>query len=243
MKYLNSTAFRTEIVRDFFGLIAPNQPLTAQEMGAVESTKVEVCHYPSNTVIKAVGDDADKTYVVRSGWVCSYMDLPDGGRQIADFRIRGDIIGLRGARDKWDETSGSISACSLYVLPTLELNAVLNAVPSLAAHLIVALSRNSAIRGERLVDIGRRSAAVRTAHLLLELHARLAKVGLATGDEYDCPLTQKDLADALGLTPIHVNRTLGELRRSGLVRFQNGKVTFLDREAMIRSTDFRDYYL
>ena len=243
MKGPNSTSSRADFLGDFLKLIAPNQVLGPEEMEAMRSVRIDHARFPSNTVIKAVGDDADKTYVVRSGWGCSQVDLPDGSRQIADFQIRGDIIGLRGARDKWDEALSSISHFELYVVPTVDLNMVLTHVPSLAAHLIVALARNSAIRGERLVDIGRRSALVRTAHLLLELGTRLGKVGLASEDEYDCPLTQKDLADALGLTPIHVNRTLAELRRSGLVRFQNGRVVFLDRNAMIRSSDFRDDYL
>lgn len=96
---------------------------------------------------------------------------------------------------------------------------------------------------EHLVDIGRRNALERTAHFLLELGARLKLVGLGTNEGYDCPLSQYLLADALGLSVVHVNRVLRELREEGLLTFQKGRVTFDDFERLVATVDFDKSYL
>ena len=96
---------------------------------------------------------------------------------------------------------------------------------------------------EHLVNIGRRNALERTAHFLLELGARLRLVGLATREGYDCPLSQNLLADALGLSAVHINRVLRELREDGLLTFQKGRVTFNDFDQLVAAVDFDKTYL
>jgi CRP-like cAMP-binding protein len=96
---------------------------------------------------------------------------------------------------------------------------------------------------EHLVDIGRRDAKGRMAHFLLELGARLKLVGLATREGYACPLSQYMLADALGLSAVHVNRVLRELREDGLVTFQRGQVTFDDFDGLVTIAEFDWHYL
>ena len=106
-----------------------------------------------------------------------------------------------------------------------------------------ATARDEAIVAEHLVGMQRRSAAERLAHFLLELSARLSLVGQGTKDGYACPLTQYLLADALGLSAVHVNRVLRELREANLVDFHNGRVNFLDFNALVTLADFDDGYL
>ena len=96
---------------------------------------------------------------------------------------------------------------------------------------------------EHLVGIGRRNAVERTAHLLLELGARLTLVGLGTKAGYDCPLSQYLLADALGLSSVHVNRCLRELREDGLLTFRNGRVDLTDFNGLVALADFDQDYL
>ncbi|MDN3720500.1 Crp/Fnr family transcriptional regulator [Roseibium salinum] len=96
---------------------------------------------------------------------------------------------------------------------------------------------------EHLVGLGRRDADARMAHFLLELGSRLALVGMGGRAGYDCPLTQYHLADALGLSAVHVNRVLRQLRERGLVTFRNGRVTFDDYAALIDLADFDPAYL
>lgn len=106
-----------------------------------------------------------------------------------------------------------------------------------------AISRDEAILMEHLVGIGRRDAKERTAHLLLELHARFKLVKMTSSSSFACPLTQYLLGDALGLSAVHVNRVLRELREDGLVTFQHGEVEFHDLKGLIALADFDSDYL
>ena len=115
--------------------------------------------------------------------------------------------------------------------------------PRLATAVLWAASRDEAMVVEHLVGIGRRDAKERTAHFLLELGARLKLVGLGTALGYSCPLSQYLLADAMGLSAVHVNRVLRELREDGLVTFQQGKVTIHDLDGLVVLADFDKSYL
>jgi CRP-like cAMP-binding protein len=115
--------------------------------------------------------------------------------------------------------------------------------PRLGAALLWAASRDEAMVVEHLVNIGRRSSLQRTAHFFMELAERLTLVGLATGTEFKCPLSQFVLADALGLTSIHVNRTLRQLREKKLLTLRKGVVTIHDLAALRKLAGFQGGYL
>ncbi len=106
-----------------------------------------------------------------------------------------------------------------------------------------AASRDEAMAVEHLVGIGRRAALERTAHYLLEFGARMKRMGLATKNGYDCPLSQYMLADALGLSAVQVNRVLRQLREKGLLTLQKGRVTFDDFDGLVALADFDKTYL
>ncbi len=115
--------------------------------------------------------------------------------------------------------------------------------PRLAAAILWAASRDEAMVVEHLVGIGRRSALVRTAHLLIELGQRLQLVGLGSEAGYACPLSQYDLADALGLTAIHVNRVLRQLRERRLATFRGGRVELHDLPGLQALAEWHGGYL
>jgi CRP-like cAMP-binding protein len=190
------------------------------------------------------GQTDQTAYILASGWVCSYRLLNNGSRQIVDFQIPGDFLGLRSVllrtADHNIEPVTTIEASEVLVKDLLE---AFDTTPRLAAAVLWAASRDEAMVVEHLVGIGRRDARGRTAHFLLELGARLKLVGLATREGYACPLSQYMLADALGLSAVHVNRVLRELREMGLVTFQNGKVTFNDFNGLVTLADFDKDYL
>lgn len=190
------------------------------------------------------GQTDQTAYILASGWVCSYKLLNNGSRQIVDFQIPGDFLGLRSVllrtADHNIEPVTTIEASEVLVKDLLE---AFDTTPRLAAAVLWAASRDEAMVVEHLVGIGRRDAQGRTAHFLLELGARLKLVGLATREGYACPLSQYMLADALGLSAVHVNRVLRELREMGLVTFQNGKVTFNDFNGLVTLADFDKDYL
>lgn len=190
------------------------------------------------------GQSKQAAYILASGWVCSYKIQRDGTRQIVDFQIPGDFLGLRGlllrTSDHSFEPVNEIQAAEVLAGDLLEAFAN---TPRLATAVLWAASRDEALVVEHLVGIGRRDADARMAHFLLEMGARLALVGIGGKEGYACPLTQYHLADALGLTAIHVNRVLRLLRERGLVTFRNGRVTFHDLEGLVDFAEFDPAYL
>ncbi|MZR13392.1 helix-turn-helix domain-containing protein [Maritimibacter sp. DP07] len=190
------------------------------------------------------GQSGQAAYVLMSGWVCSYKLQPDGTRQIVDFQIPGDFLGLRSVllrtSDHSFEPIVDIEAAEVLTEDLLEAFAQ---TPRLATAILWAASRDEAMVVEHLVGIGRRDAVVRIAHFLLELGSRLALVGLGDTKGYDCPLTQYHLADALGLSAVHVNRVLRQLREAGLVTFREGHVRFHDLDRLVKLADFDPAYL
>jgi CRP-like cAMP-binding protein len=183
-------------------------------------------------------------YVLADGWVCSYKLLPSGTRQIIDFQIPGDFLGLRSVLFRTaDHNAETMTTVEVSLVSSNDLLDGLEKTPRLAAAVLWAASRDEAMVVEHLVNIGRRSAVERTAHLLLELGARLTIVGLGNKKGYACPLSQYMLADALGLTAVHINRILRQLREQGLMTFRDGRVLFEDFERLVELANFDTAYL
>ncbi len=190
------------------------------------------------------GQSAQAAYILLSGWVCSYKIQPDGTRQIVDFQVPGDFLGLRSVVLRTSDHSFEpiIDSEAVQVMASDLLKALAD-TPRLATAILWAASRDEAMVVEHLVGIGRRDADARMAHFLLELGSRLALVGMGTKEGYECPLTQYHLADALGLSAVHVNRVLRQLRESGLVTFRDGHVTFDDHARLAELAGFDPSYL
>lgn len=190
------------------------------------------------------GEPGQAAYILAEGWVASYKTLPDGARQIVDFQIPGDFLGLRSLLlHTSDHSIEPITDIEVSEVLRPDLLDAFSRTPRLATAVLWAVSRDEAMVVEHLVDLGRRSAAERMAHFLLELGSRLALVGMGSNAGYPCPLTQYQLADALGLSAVHVNRVLRQLREDGLVTFRDGQVTFDDHARLIAMVDYDPAYL
>lgn len=190
------------------------------------------------------GQDSPKAYILVDGWVISYKVLRGGGRQIVNFQIPGDFLGLRSILFRCsDHNLESLTNISAVELCAPDLLATVKTSPRIAVAVMWALSADEAIIVERLVSLGRRDATERVAHFFLELSARLRMVGRATKDGYACPLSQYHLADALGLSAVHINRVLRQLREDNLMTFRSGKVTFNDYDRLVNFVDFDTSYL
>ncbi|MCF8510455.1 MAG: Crp/Fnr family transcriptional regulator [Rhodobacteraceae bacterium] len=190
------------------------------------------------------GQSDQAAYILASGWACSYKILEDGQRQIVDFQIPGDFLGLRSIllhmSDHSVEPVTDIEVTEIHAADLLDAFA---RTPRLATAVLWAASRDEAMVVEHLVDIGRRDAAQRMAHFLLELGARLTLVKLGSKQGYACPLTQYLLADALGLSAVHVNRVLRQLREAGMVTFRDGFVMYEDYDKMAKFAQFDPSYM
>jgi len=198
---------------------------------------------PAHTDIATDGDERDRTFIVRNGWTVLYRLLSNGERQIIDFPIAGDVISLHAAKHGVQPSFMALTEATVLEISTVSLITAASRSRHLADVLFAESARQKAILVEHLFNLGRRSALSRVAHLLLEIGTRLNMVGLAEPDSYECPLTQYDLADALGLTAIHVNRMLRELRRSDLLHFHKSSVGLLDRKLLATIAGFAPSYL
>lgn len=218
--------------------------LSADELSALDKLYGRRKAFPAGRDMVHQGQADQSAYVLASGWVCSYKLLSGGSRQIVDFQIPGDFLGLRSvlfrAADHNVEPVTRVEASE--VLPK-DLLETFGNTPRLATAVLWAASRDEAMVVEHLVGIGRRDAKERMAHFLLELGARLKLVGLGSSLGFACPLSQYLLADALGLSAVHVNRVLRELREDGLVTFRNGQVEIHDLDGLVQLADFDKTYL
>lgn len=217
--------------------------LSEPELQVLASLHGRRTSYNSGIGLVHQGQTDHQAYVLAEGWACSYRLLPSGGRQIVDFQVPGDFLGLRSVLFR---TAGQcvepVTKVQASRIGANDLMEVFARNPRLGTALLWAASRDDAMVVEHMVGIGRRSAAERTAHLLLELGARLTLVGLGTKAGYDCPLSQYLLADALGLSAVHVNRVLRDLREEKLVTFRNGRVDLTDFNGLVALANFdRDY--
>ena len=218
--------------------------LSGEELDLLSTLYERRRQFGSGRDLDRHGQVTQTAYILQSGWACSYRLLPQGTRQIVDFQLPGDFLGLRSVlfrtADHQIEPVTDIEASEVRVSDLLM--AFANA-PRLAMAVLWAASRDEAMVVEHLVGIGRRNALHRTAHFLLELGARLLLVGLGSKEEYACPLSQYMLADALGLSAVHINRVLRELREMGLVTFQKGWVVFNDFDSLVALVEFDKTYL
>jgi CRP-like cAMP-binding protein len=190
------------------------------------------------------GQRNTSAFILAEGWACSFKLLSDGERQIVDFQVPGDFLGLRSILFRTsDHSTEAVTRIEASEVLTSDLLDGFATSPRLATAILWATSRDEAMVVEHLVNLGRRSAEMRMAHFLLELGARLKLVGVGDKTGFDCPLTQYHLADALGLSAVHVNRVLRHLREDGLVTFQKGRVTFDNLPGLITLGKFDAEYL
>jgi CRP-like cAMP-binding protein len=217
--------------------------LSKDDWGNNEFLDIAAKIYKPHSVISCQGDDDDRIFIVKSGWAILYRGLKNGDRQIIDTPLRGDIFGFCSVGGPRLASLASITELAVYEISTKELVEAISSHGLLGNKIICSLARLNAILAEHLINTGRRNAITRTAHFLLELEERLSIVGLSVHGRYECPLTQHDLADILGMTTVHVNRTLGELRKADLVSFKAGHVDVINRKKLVKIAGFDKEYL
>ena len=189
------------------------------------------------------GERPDRVHLMIRGWACRYKLLPDGSRQITALLLPGDFcdthIMLLG---EMDHTIATLTESEVAVIPHDAMRALTDR-PRIARAMWWASLVDEAVLRAWIVNLGRREAFDRVAHLVCEVHARLHHVGLAPKDAFDLPLTQEDLADALGLTEVHVSRTLRRLREDGLMTFRRGEIVVTDMPRLRELAQFDPNYL
>ena len=190
------------------------------------------------------GDRADTIRIFLSGWACRYKALEDGRRQIVSLILPGDTcdahIYLLSAMDH------SIATLTSVVYAELDRAAferLISADITVAEAFYCEALASRSIQREWAVNLGRRDALERVAHIICELYERLRIVGLVDGSSFGFPVTQMDLADTTGLSTVHLNRTLQELRAAGLITLRDRSLTIHDFQALRGTAMFNPNYL
>ena len=198
---------------------------------------------PGKYIIRE-GSSATHSALIVGGFACRHKVTIDGARQIMSVHVPGDFIDLEGALlTTADHNVQALSRCELALVPVEAVRKLLVEHPSVARALWVDTLVDSSIFREWIVNVGRRDARSRIAHLLCEFARRLELAGLTNGEGYELPMTQEHLADATGLTPVHVNRTLKRLEKEGLVVRNRRFVGIPDWEQLRAVAGFSELYL
>ena len=230
------------------GASAPISPfasrLTHEDLIAEAGRNVRIITARKNKDMLVAGRRYGAVYVNHNGWLLRYKILHGGSRQIIDFILPGQIFGLQACLFKNALYSvAAITESSLSEIPFEMIDNVFERSPRLARALFWSAISETAIVGEHLVGAARRSAYERISHLLLELFVRLKGSGVADDMSFELPLTQELIGDAVGLTTVHVNRTMRSLREDKLIAVDGKRVTILDFEGLSLISDFENSYL
>jgi CRP-like cAMP-binding protein len=190
------------------------------------------------------GQKPTESCLVVEGFLCRYKQLMSGSRQILSFHFAGDIPDLQSVYlQRMDHTLGALTRSRVAFIPHEAILDVIKHHPLLASALWKKTLVDAAIFRAWLVSVGSKSATQRMAHLFCEIFLRMRMLGLSQGDDFTLPLTQAHLADALGLSVVHVNRTLQELRREGVLSAKSSQFVIKDWERLSRMGEFDPSYL
>lgn len=218
--------------------------VSPEEEQAVRDAITEVRTVAADHNVVVAGTPVPYSFILLDGLMCRHKDLSDGQRQITELHIPGDFPDLHSLTLKrLDHSIMTLTPCRYAIIPHERLERITERMPHLTRLFWFLTNLDAAIHREWEVSLGRRSAMSRIAALFCELRLRFEVVEMTDGTSYDLDLTQTDLSECVGLTPIHVNRTLKELREQGLVQFRSGRVTIHDWEGLARVAEFDTAYL
>ncbi|MEJ1977649.1 MAG: Crp/Fnr family transcriptional regulator [Acetobacteraceae bacterium] len=216
--------------------------LSAAEIEALQELSATPKPHEAQTLLAPEGKVV-VPQVILSGWACRQRLLRDGRCQIVNFLLPGDCTNML----MTPSLRTAFSAVSLTAVTTADAELLLQnndervVHPGLARAMRLMTSLDEYLLCSHVVRLGRQTAYERTVHLLLEFEARLDMAGMVSGDSFTMPLTQEVLADALGLSIVHLNRTLQQIRRDGLLELRGGRITILRRDMMEAVADWMPF--
>jgi CRP-like cAMP-binding protein len=218
--------------------------LSSEEEQAIRSCVAETRRVPADQLLVRSGEELNASMILIEGWVARSKDLAGGERQVTELHVAGDFPDLHGfTLKRLDHDLLTLSDCIVAVVPHERLLQVTEKFPRLARLYWFSTNVDGAITRELALSLGQRSAMARMAHLFCELYVRLNAVGRARADGFEFPLTQRELSECLGLTVVHANRTIQELRRRRLIELENRQLTILDRRGLEGLAEFDSSYL
>jgi CRP-like cAMP-binding protein len=218
--------------------------LSQNEKVALENAAARTKEFKADEEMAHQGEEPSFSTLLLEGWAARHKSLRDGRRQILAFHIPGDFIDLHSFPLKvQDHTVVALTPCKVALVAHEDLNRITEDFPHLTRLLWISTLIDGAILREWLLSAGRRSATEHMAGLLCELLMRLKVIGLAQDNSFRLPVTQSELGDALGISTVHTNRVLQELRAKGLVTWKGDLVEINDWMGLCALADFDLMYL
>jgi CRP-like cAMP-binding protein len=214
------------------------------DIAAIRALPINVRHWEAGRTIVSDGGRPTDCCLVIEGFCIRAKTTFSGQRQILSIHIAGEIPDLQSLHlHRMDHDLIAVVPSTLGFISHTSMRALTRENPNIAEVLWRDTLIDSAIFREWIVNVGQRPAASRLAHTVVELRQRLAITGRATGDTFDMPLTQEQISEALGITPVHANRIIRQLRDDGIVDINRGRVTVLNEAKLAELAQFDDRYL
>jgi len=211
---------------------------------AIEALPVTIERRGPSEIIVSTGDRPSFSCLIASGFVVRSKVVADGRSQILAFHQQGDIPDLQSLfLHVLDHEVSTVGKCVLAFIPHNALRALIRSRPTVAEALWRETLIEAAIFREWICNIGQRSGTSRMAHLILEVYIRQKAIGAAEGGSFHFPMTQALLGEAIGMSTVHVNRILQELRAEGIIQIGHGEVTIFDEQRLRQVADFDPLYL
>lgn len=215
-----------------------------REKRALERLSLDPRSYRAGEDLIQEGQRPNSVFLLIEGWACAYKMLPDGSRQIMAYLLPGDTGDIFNfVVDAMSHSISALSACRVVAMPQAELHEVIAEYPAIAKALFWTTQVDGATLREWLLNVGQRDGMARAAHLFTELALRMGSIGLAANDGFALPLTQTDMADTMGLTPVYVNRMLQQMRGDGLITLERRRLTIHEPERLSAMGAFTPGYL
>src|ERR1700687_705494 len=206
---------------------------TPEELAFVKQFKADELRVDAGASFLREGARSEHLYTVLSGWAFRYKMLDDGRRQILNYALPADMVGLQGAlMHEMEHSVEALTPLVLCVFPRSKLYELYSRFPSLAFDITWLAAREEQLIDEQLLNLGRRTALERTAYLMLQLFVRADEAGLVKNGAIQFPFTQQHLADTLGMSLVHTNKTLQRLSATKAVRWKDRMFEMIDRAAL-----------
>lgn len=218
--------------------------LSSEEERALRNMMRDIRFLAPGTHLVEKGDLPRHVHILLSGWAARYELLPDGSRAITGFLLPGDLCDQHvTAIGRMDHSIATLTPAMVAYVPNGRLEAIARMHPRVAQALWWATLVDEAVLRAWLVNVGRRGAFEAIGHLLCELHVRLGRAGLTENADFVLPITQDEIADAQGLTTVHVNRMLRRLRKEGYITLASGRLVINDVARLEAMSGFDPGYL
>ncbi|WP_033921543.1 Crp/Fnr family transcriptional regulator [Sphingomonas sp. 37zxx] len=232
------------MINRFVNKLSELSDLSPRDVAVLEAATARTRKYAQRQDLIREGDEPGPVFVVLEGWVCRYKILPSGTRQIMAFLMPGDACDLHvNLLPEMDHGIQALTIAKVAIISRTEMLTLMNDHPAIARAMYTAQLIDEGVMRAWIVSMGRRSSIERVAHLMCELYLRARNIGLAGDGEFAFPMSQLVLADALGMTAVHINRVLQELRLTGAMALHRGSVDIIDPIKLVHIAGFDENYL